>query len=144
MRLPITLAIISVGSIPLARGLQFGGDEAPAGATLDSLVWNGDGCATESNTTWASDVDGVLSFATPSLKAVIGPDSSRRDGRSFCQFQTSVTYPAGWQYAVKRVVISGYADLMAGLTGLTKGDIYFSGDPKEVGSQLRLEGIITN
>jgi hypothetical protein len=128
---PLPLLVVSF--LPLAQCTQHIGADAPSGATLQSLTWGGSGCPNGSNTTWTTDVEGVLSFATPQLKAITGPDSTRMDARKFCQFNLDVRYPAGWQYATKRVAISGYADLMAGISGSTRGDTYFSGQEKEVG-----------
>jgi hypothetical protein len=132
MRPQLSLTLLVASSLPVARCTRFTSADAPSGATLNSLTWAGSGCASGSNTTWTTDVDGVLSFATPQLKAITGPDSSRTDARKFCQFNLDVGYPAGWQYATKRMAVSGYADLMAGISGSTQGDTYFSGQQKEV------------
>jgi hypothetical protein len=133
MRFQIPLALIAAIVLPLARCAKFSSADAPPGASLTSLTWDGSGCSTGSNTTWATDSEGVLAFATPSLKAITGWNSSRTDARKFCQFNLHVSYPAGWQYAPKIVAISGYADIMAGISGSTRGDMYFSGEQREVG-----------
>jgi hypothetical protein len=132
MRPQIPITLLAASTLPFAQSTRLVGTDAPSGATLESLAWGGSGCPSESNTTWTTDVDGILSFATPQLRTIIGPDSSRKDARKFCQFNLDVRYPAGWQYATKKVAISGYADLMAGLSGSTRGDTYFSGMQKEV------------
>jgi hypothetical protein len=149
MRFSVPLALLYATIIPLARGVQFRNADAPSGASLKSLTWEGSGCSTDSNTTWTTDSEGVLAFATPSLKAITGMNSTKTEARKFCQFNLLVSYPAGWQYAPKTVAFSGYADIMAGISGFTRGDVYFSGEQKDVGIRFpvhvecRKESVLT-
>ncbi|KAF2431619.1 hypothetical protein EJ08DRAFT_587120 [Tothia fuscella] len=127
-------------SSALVQATTFRPQDAPPGTQLLNVVFNGNGCPTGGATSWSSTLNGTLSFLTPELKATSGRDIPRAERRKVCQANFSVAYPTGWQFGVKRVRWSGYADLASGVSAVATGFVYFSGETDDKIWVMNLDG----
>lgn len=62
-----------------------------------------------------------------SFMAQTGPGTTPAQGRSFCQINMLLDYPAGFQYSVLSTTYRGYVNLDAGVSGTLGALYYFSG-----------------
>jgi hypothetical protein len=128
-QLPLTL----LTTVALVNSTPLGGAAAPADASLKSIVFAGSGCdPSQASVKWKIDDQGALQIPTPDLKVTTGGGAARTDARKFCQANADVQVPAGWQFSVKNIGVSGYANLMEEVTGVMIGTVYFSGNGGDV------------
>lgn len=68
----------------------------------------------------------VITFGFDSFQTYIGPTAAQADKSKACQIHLSLSYPAGFTYAVVDATYHGYARLDAGVTGNFLSTYFFS------------------
>jgi len=130
--LPLVLAGIAA-ALPSAEHLNRKDDNpSPPGIQLVNFVYSGSGCTAGAVSAKTSADKSKLMLEYDRFVAVAGRNISAAYSRRNCQINFRFRFPAGWQFSVARAEYLGYAQIEAGLTGLTRSTYYFSGERAQV------------
>lgn len=104
----------------------------PEGYQIAGFVNGGTGCPAGSVALKQSPDSSRFSLQFDALVAEAGRNISARNLRRNCQINMKIKYPSGWQFAVSTGDYRGYAQIPAGLTGVSRSTYYFSGQTAQV------------
>lgn len=98
-----------------------------APVAIKSIHLNGSGCSLGTATADVSPDASRIGFHFEDMIAEIGPDLDLSASRRNCVITLVIAAPQGWQYAVGRHRVSGYAALDDAVKGFLSTSIFFEG-----------------
>lgn len=119
-------------ALPSAGHLNRKDDPSPPEIQLINFVYSGSGCTAGAVSAKTSADKSKLTLEYDRFVAEAGRNISIARSRRNCQINFRFKLPVGWQFSVARAEYLGYAQIPAGLTGLTKSTYYFSGERAQV------------
>ncbi|KAG8159676.1 hypothetical protein KVR01_010313 [Diaporthe batatas] len=96
--------------------------------TISKVQYSGNGCPQGTVSTSISSDKTVVTLGFDGFQTYIGPGTSIKDRTKNCQIHLTLSYPAGYSFAVVDSTYHGYAQLEAGVTGTFFSQYYFSSD----------------
>lgn len=124
--------------LPFVAGLAAAIPESLTSAAADpdlqlaGIAYGGSGCSAGSVSVKPSADLSKLSLHYDFMAAQSGQNIPVSSTRRNCQVNVKFKYSSGWQFSVSKAEYSGYAQIPAGLTGLSKSTYYFSGESSQV------------
>jgi hypothetical protein len=108
--------------------------------SIESVSYQGTGCAESSATTALSPDNQVATSGFSDFVASAGPSANPDDASRNCLLMLNINVPQGWSYSIESVDIRGFGNLASAATATRKSLYLIAGSPVHATPTRRFKG----